>query len=99
MPTVTEIVRTTCPRDCYDGCGILVVKRDGVVRFVRGDPDHHVSRGKPYRACNWVAGNGRTRTGQLIPIRVDVDSLGDNKITHYQSNRTGTKSQRQRGLV
>ena len=46
MPTVTEIVRTTCPRDCYDGCGILVVKRDGVVRFVRGDPDHHVSRGK-----------------------------------------------------
>jgi hypothetical protein len=35
----------------------------------------------------------------VIPIRVDVDSLGDNKITHYQSNRFGTMSQRQRGLV
>ena len=52
MPTVTEVVRTTCPRDCYDGCGILVVKRDGVVRFVRGDPDHHVSRGKLCEKCS-----------------------------------------------
>ena len=24
MVTVREIVRTTCPRDCYDGCGIVV---------------------------------------------------------------------------
>ena len=52
MPPVTEIVRTTCPRDCYDGCGILVVKRDGVVRFVRGDPDHQVSRGKLCEKCS-----------------------------------------------
>ena len=46
MPVATEIVRTTCPRDCYDSCGIVVVKRDGLVNQVRGDPDHPVSRGK-----------------------------------------------------
>ena len=24
-----ELVTTTCPRDCYDTCGMTVVKRDG----------------------------------------------------------------------
>ncbi len=33
-----ELVRTTCPRDCYDSCGITVVKRDGAIALVRGDP-------------------------------------------------------------
>ena len=34
------IIRTTCPRDCYDACGIAVVKRaDGLVK-VLGDPEH-----------------------------------------------------------
>jgi hypothetical protein len=32
-------IRSTCPRDCYDTCGILVVKRDGAVAKVLGDPD------------------------------------------------------------
>ena len=54
MPPTTEIVRTTCPRDCYDSCGIVVVKRDGNVSQVRGDPDHPVSRGKL-----WRKGEGR----------------------------------------
>ena len=35
MP-VDESVLTTCPRDCYDACGVEVVKRDGVIRHVRG---------------------------------------------------------------
>ncbi len=43
---------TTCPRDCYDACGIAVVKRDGAIRHVRGDPDHPVSRGKLCRKCS-----------------------------------------------
>ncbi len=46
-----EIVKTTCPRDCYDTCGIAVVKRDGVVRKVLGDPDHPVSRGALCGKC------------------------------------------------
>ena len=45
MPDSQEIILTTCPRDCYDACGIAVVKRDGAITKVRGDPRHPVSRG------------------------------------------------------
>ena len=45
-------IRTTCPRDCYDACGIVVVRRGGRVRHVRGDPDHPVSRGRLCRKCS-----------------------------------------------
>jgi hypothetical protein len=47
-----QVVLTTCPRDCYDACGIAVVKRNGSIRHVRGDPDHSVSRGKLCRKCS-----------------------------------------------
>ncbi|WP_119300980.1 molybdopterin-containing oxidoreductase family protein [Dongia deserti] len=51
------IIRTTCPRDCYDACGIAVVKRaDGLVK-VLGDPDHSVSRGALCGKCA-IAYNG-----------------------------------------
>lgn len=56
MP-VDETVLTTCPRDCYDACGIEVSVRDGAVRHVRGDRDHPVSRGKLCRKCT-TAYNG-----------------------------------------
>jgi anaerobic selenocysteine-containing dehydrogenase len=46
-----ELIRTTCPRDCYDACGALVIRRDGAIHAVRGDPDHPVSRGKLCRKC------------------------------------------------
>lgn len=44
-------VRTTCPRDCYDACGVVVVERRGRVPLVRGDPLNPVSRGKLCRKC------------------------------------------------
>ena len=47
-----ETLTTTCPRDCYDSCGILVVKRAGLVSAVRGDPDHPVSRGALCGKCS-----------------------------------------------
>jgi anaerobic selenocysteine-containing dehydrogenase len=47
-----RVVLTTCPRDCYDACGVRVVVRGGVVRQVRGDPDHFVSRGRLCRKCS-----------------------------------------------
>ncbi|MEO9175940.1 MAG: molybdopterin-dependent oxidoreductase [Gaiellales bacterium] len=50
-------MRTTCPRDCYDACGILVVRRPGERTQVRGDPEHPVSRGKLCRKCS-IAYNG-----------------------------------------
>ena len=51
MAALEEIVRTTCPRDCYDACGIVVIKRNGAVKHVRGDPEHPVSRGKLCVKC------------------------------------------------
>jgi anaerobic selenocysteine-containing dehydrogenase len=46
-----EVILTTCPRDCYDACGIAVAKRDGAIRHVRGDLDHPVSRGRLCQKC------------------------------------------------
>jgi anaerobic selenocysteine-containing dehydrogenase len=47
-----EIVLTTCPRDCYDTCGMLVHKRDGLITAVRGNPNHAVSRGTLCGKCS-----------------------------------------------
>jgi anaerobic selenocysteine-containing dehydrogenase len=57
MALTHDEVRTTCPRDCYDACGILVVRRPGQRTQVRGDPEHPVSRGKLCRKCS-IAYNG-----------------------------------------
>ena len=53
-------MRTTCPRDCYDACGIVVRKRNGAVVHVRGDPDHGVARGRLCRKCS-IGYNGAWR--------------------------------------
>jgi anaerobic selenocysteine-containing dehydrogenase len=50
-------ILTTCPRDCYDACGIEVAVRDGLVRHVRGDRNHPVSRGRLCAKCT-AAYNG-----------------------------------------
>jgi anaerobic selenocysteine-containing dehydrogenase len=47
-----QAVRTICPRDCYDTCGVLVVRRNGAIQSVRGDPQHFVSRGKLCSKCS-----------------------------------------------
>ena len=49
--SIREIVLTTCPRDCYDACGIQVIKRDGVIEQVKGDPAHPMARGKLCKKC------------------------------------------------
>ncbi len=85
-------IRTTCPRDCYDACGILVkVAGDGTVNVV-GDPDHNVSRGALCPKCS-IGYNGVWRdpgvrltrplrrvgpkgTGHFEPIEWD-QALGD----------------------
>ena len=51
VPRRSNGIRTTCPRDCYDACGVLVTSREGGRTQVRGDPDHRVSRGKLCRKC------------------------------------------------
>ena len=72
--TVTdETILTTCPRDCYDACGIEVSRRDGAIRRVRGDRNHPVSRGRLCRKCatayNGVLLDPRARL--LTPLRRD----------------------------
>jgi anaerobic selenocysteine-containing dehydrogenase len=52
MSDATETILTTCPRDCYDSCGIAVIKRQGEIAQVRGDPNHPVSRGKLCAKCS-----------------------------------------------
>lgn len=44
-------VRTVCPRDCYDGCGMLVEAAGGAVTRVAGDPAHPVNRGTLCGKC------------------------------------------------
>ncbi len=44
-------VRTTCPRDCYDTCGIEARVQDGRIVRVSGDPEHPVSRGTLCGKC------------------------------------------------
>ena len=68
-----ESILTTCPRDCYDACGIEVSRRDGAIRRVRGDRRHPVSRGRLCRKCatayNGVLLDPRARL--LTPLRRD----------------------------
>lgn len=49
-----ELIKTTCPRDCYDGCGITVEREDGAIRRVLGDKEHAVSRGSLCAKCAWA---------------------------------------------
>jgi len=63
MGPAEETVRTTCPRDCYDACGIHVVKRDGVILKVMGDPTHPHNRGTLCGKCT-LAYNGAWRDPQ-----------------------------------
>ena len=53
-------ILTTCPRDCYDGCGIRVVLKDGAIDRVTGDPDHPANRGSLCGKCT-LAYNGGWR--------------------------------------
>lgn len=52
MRAPEEIIRTTCPRDCYDTCGVAVHKRNGAIESVRGDPAHFVSQGQLCAKCS-----------------------------------------------
>ena len=40
-----SIVKSVCPKDCPDTCGMLSHVEDGRVVRVSGDPDHPITRG------------------------------------------------------
>lgn len=60
----TSYVKTTCPRDCYDACGIVVARKDGMIAKVLGDPDHAIARGGLCGKCA-IAYNGAWRDAAL----------------------------------
>ncbi len=88
MSDVIETILTTCPRDCYDSCGITVITRHGAIAQVRGDPEHPVSRGKLCAKCStgynreWrdpqvrlthpLRRSGPKGSGQFEPVSWDV---------------------------
>ncbi|HEX2843591.1 molybdopterin-containing oxidoreductase family protein [Hyphomicrobium sp.] len=45
MSVEKTVIKSTCPRDCYDACGLSVIVRDGIVQKVLADKEHHVSQG------------------------------------------------------
>ncbi|MBZ0261856.1 MAG: molybdopterin-dependent oxidoreductase [Hyphomicrobiales bacterium] len=71
MQETDTLIKTTCPRDCYDACGMSVRVRDGVIQNVMGDRDHHVSLGKLCGKCA-IAYNGVFRDAKArlsAPLR------------------------------
>jgi anaerobic selenocysteine-containing dehydrogenase len=66
-----QLIRTTCPRDCYDACGVEVAVRDGRIRHVRGDRSHAVSRGRLCTKCATAYNGVLLDAGQrlLTPLR------------------------------
>lgn len=51
MKQPAEQIKSNCPRDCYDGCGIIINKVDDKIQQVLGDPEHPVSRGRLCSKC------------------------------------------------
>ena len=78
MPATDTLIKTTCPRDCYDACGMSVRVRGGVIQNVMGDRGHHVSQGKLCGKCA-IAYNGVFRDAEKrlsVPLR-RVGKKGD----------------------
>jgi anaerobic selenocysteine-containing dehydrogenase len=59
-----RVVKTACPRDCYDTCSLLVTVEEGRIVKVRGDPDHPVTRG--FTCPRGAADIQRTYSGERV---------------------------------
>lgn len=77
-----EIILTTCPRDCYDACGIAVIKQDGVITRVRGDPNNPGNRGALCGKCA-VAYNGVIRDPNER-LKTPLRRIGPKGAGHFQ---------------
>ncbi|MGB8956437.1 MAG: molybdopterin-dependent oxidoreductase [Tumebacillaceae bacterium] len=53
-----ETIRTACPLDCWDCCGMVAYVEDGKVLKVEGDPDHPITQGT-------LCGKGRKLVDRL----------------------------------
>ena len=64
MTTTRTLIKTTCPRDCYDSCGMTVLVENGKIRKITGDADHPVARGSLCGKCA-LAYNGAWLDAEL----------------------------------
>ena len=60
METDKETIITSCPRDCYDACGIKVIRESGEISLVTGNADHPMTLGPLCGKCG-AAYNGAWR--------------------------------------
>ncbi len=74
MTAASQIIKTTCPRDCYDACGIAVTMRNGAIANVLGDRDHAIARGALCGKCA-VAYNGAWRDA-LLRLKSPLKRIG-----------------------
>ena len=77
-----QVTLTTCPRDCYDGCGISVLSRDGEIATVTGNKEHPSNQGPLCAKCS-IAYNGAWRDENarlLYPMR----RIGDKGDARYE---------------
>lgn len=72
-------IRSACPYDCPDTCGLLVDVADGRVTGVRGDPEHPYSRGS---LCTKVKDYERTvhHAGRLTTPLLRVGPKGEGRF-------------------
>lgn len=71
MENGKETIITSCPRDCYDACGIKVIREQGEISLVTGNIDHPSTRGPLCGKCG-AAYNGAWRDENerlLYPLR------------------------------
>ncbi len=78
-----QVIRTACPRDCYDTCGIAVIRRNGVVHAVRGDVDHPVSRGSLCGKCS--TGYNREWRDPQVRLARPQRRVGPKGSGHYEA--------------
>jgi len=94
-------VLTTCPRDCYDSCGIRVVLKDGEIDRVTGDPDHPANRGSLCGKCT-LAYNGvwRDPNARLTMPLKRTGAKGEGAFTEISWDEAlGTIAERLTGLI
>jgi anaerobic selenocysteine-containing dehydrogenase len=49
---LAEVLKSACPLNCWDSCGLLVSVENNKVIKVEGDPSHPITKGK-------ICGRGR----------------------------------------
>lgn len=80
-----QIIRSNCPRDCYDGCGIVIKKENGKIIQVLGDPDHPVSRGRLCSKCAIVYnGIWRDEKARLLYPMQRIGAKGEGKFERIE---------------